>query len=110
MPRVIGRTKSLTISLLIYWISVVLVLLPFVGNILLPLYMAVTAISSKQVLPLLIAILFLVVWLAVSFAFLFVAYLSGFENNPPASLVVLTYLATGSVFFVVLKIIQGRVT
>lgn len=103
------RTKSSMVSWLIYWISVILVLIPFVGNILLPLYMGITAISSKQVLPLFIAILFLLVWLAVSFAFLFVAYVSGFENNPPASLILLTYLATGSVFFVILKIIQGRV-
>lgn len=108
MSRVIRRTKSSTMSLLVYWIAVILVLIPFVGNIILPLYMAVTAISAKQVLPLLIAILFLMVWLAVSFAFLFIAYLSGFENHPPMSLIVLTYLATGSVFFGILKMIQSR--
>lgn len=110
MSRVIRRTKLSMISWLVYWISVILVLIPFVGNIVLPLYMAVTAISSKQVLPLLIAILFLIVWLGISFVFLFVAYLAAFESNPPASLILLTYLATGSVFFAILKIIQGRVT
>ncbi len=109
MSRVIRRTKLSTMSWLVYWISVILVLIPFVGNILLPLYMAATAISTKQVLPLLIAILFVIIWLAVSFAFLFVAYLAAFENNPPASLIVLTYLTTGSIFFVVLKIIQSKI-
>ena len=96
-------------SWLVYWISVILVLIPFVGNIVLPIYMAVIAISAKQLLPLLIAVLFFIVWLGVSFSFLFVAYLSAFENNPPASLILLTYLVTGLAFFVVLKIIQGRV-
>ncbi len=85
-----------------------MVLISLMGNVILPVYMAVTAISAKQVLPLLIAISFLIVWLIVSFAFLLVAYLSGFENNPPTSLVILTYLATGSIFFIILKIIQNR--
>lgn len=97
-------------SLLVYWISVIFTLGTLFANVLLTLYMAVTAIVSKQYLPVLIAICSLIVWLAVSFGFLFAVYVAAFESKPAHAFILPSYWATGLVFFVSLKIIQGWVT
>lgn len=110
MSRLIRSTKSPTMSLLIYWIPVIFALVTFLVNVIFPLSMVVVAIVSKQYLPFLIATLFVLVWLAVSFGFLFAFYVAAFESKPEHAFILPSYWATGLVFFVALKIIQGWVT